>query len=92
MSAAIILVQRLEDKGEESADAYRELARLEVELAKIFPPNLIEGQIARKGAVFAALKAGDRKLAKELVGIYLDEEDVVDSVRMAIEKMLQGDY
>lgn len=89
VSAAIIRAERLEDDGEDAVEAYREVFRCEMSLVDIYTPDSVEGQIARRGAVSAALKSANRELAEELAKKYLNEEGVVASVRIGISELLQ---
>jgi hypothetical protein len=85
VSSAIWRAEQLEELGlDASAMAWLEVSRLEEQLARIKPAKDQEGRIARRGAVRAALKAGDLARAEELA-----EGFVEDGVSGALRKELR---
>jgi len=75
VTSAIWRAQQLEAFGVGSASqAWAEVSSVEEELAKRFPISQGEGRIARRGAVRAALKAGDYTRAQELADCYANEK------------------
>ena len=92
VSSAIWRAERLDELGLEAAcSAWKEVSRLEEELARITPVNEAEGRIARRGAVRAALKAGNNVKAKELVELYTAERGAPKALRLDFGKMLEAD-
>lgn len=74
VSSAIWRAERLEDQGSSScAQAWAEVSQLEEQLAGVFPPSEPEGVIARRGAVRAALKAGEHGRATALADRFARE-------------------
>ena len=71
--------------------AWAEVSSIEEELAKAFPASDVQGKIARRGAVRAALKAGDPDRAHALANTYLAEETAPESLKTDLrEILLQG--
>ena len=92
VSSAIWRAEQLDDSGLETArSAWSEVSRWEEELAKIIPAKEVEGRIARRGAVRAALKAKDPARAQELVERYLAEDGIPKSLRTELRQMLEED-
>lgn len=90
VSGAIWRAEQLEEHGLGSASlAWAEVSQLEEELAKALPLGEPEGRIARRGAVSAALKAGDYVRAQDLADRYTAEAP--KSLRTALRKMLEAD-
>ena len=75
VTEAIERAQALEDAGDVDACrlAYREVSIIEEAIAAERPSSTIQGDVARCGAVSAALKSGDDARARELARRYLDE-------------------
>lgn len=74
VTEAIIKAERLDDSGDpEAQSAYAEVSVIEEQLAGLLPNSSFEGQIARRGAVRAAIKAGDIERAESLVDTFLGE-------------------
>jgi hypothetical protein len=91
VSGAIWRAEQLETRGiHPAAQAWAEVSSLEEELAKALPVAESEGRIARRGAVRAALKAGDYARAHELADGYLAEE-APRSLKTALGKILEED-
>jgi hypothetical protein len=91
VSGSIWRAEQLETHGVRPASqAWAEVSSLEEELAKAFPVAEAEGRIARRGAVRAALKAGDYGRAHDLADGYLAEE-APKSLKTALRKILEED-
>jgi len=91
VSGAIWRAEQLETHGVRPASqAWAEVCSLEEELAKALPVAEAEGRIARRGAVRAALKAGDYARAHALADGYLAEE-APRSLKTALRKILEED-
>ena len=73
VTEAILRAETLEDQGPsaEMREAYLTVSFLEEEIAEATPPFGLEGVIARRGAVRAALKAGVPMRARDLAEHYL---------------------
>jgi hypothetical protein len=92
VSGAIWRAEQLEAHGiRPASQAWAEVASLEEELAKALPVSESEGRIARRGAVRAALKAGDYARAHGLADRYLAEEAAPTSLTTALRKILEDD-
>ena len=92
VSGAIWRAEQLENHGIRSAaQAWAEVSSLEEELAKVLPASESEGRISRRGAVRAALKAGDYARAHALTDGYLSEDDAPRSLKTALRKILEDD-
>ena len=59
VTGAILRAERVPAGSTEAEEAFREVGRLEESIASITPPEELEGEIARLGAVTAALSAAD---------------------------------
>ncbi len=71
----------------EAQHAFREVADLEEEIATIAGAGVVEGDIARLGAVTAAMSAGEPLRAIQLGGRYLADE-LSDSARAKLEELV----
>jgi len=92
VSGAIWRAEQLEGHGiRPASQAWVEVSSLEEELAKVFPVSESEGRIARRGAVRAALKAGDYTRAIALAEGYLAEEAAPKSLKAALREILEED-
>jgi len=92
VTGAIWRAEQLEAHGIRSASqAWAEVSSLEEELAKALPVSESEGRIARRGAVRAALKAGDYARAHTLSEGYVAEEAAPKSLKTALRKILEED-
>lgn len=92
VTGAIWRAEQLEDQGIISAPlAWAEVSSLEEELAAVLPVVQPEGRIARRGAVRAALKAGDYPRAQALAERYLAEAEAPASLQTALGEMLKED-
>ena len=90
VSGAKERAEQLGEHREASSDAWEEVSVLEEGLAIALPISEPEGRIARRGAVRAALKAGDHARARLLTQRYLAEE-APDSLRATLREMLEAD-
>ena len=54
-------------------NAQRELSLIEEEIAKLTLPNSVEGHVARKGAIRAAIEGRSEQRAKELFDLFSGE-------------------
>lgn len=92
VTSAIWRAEQLEEHGIDSASlAWAEVSALEEELAKALPASQPEGRIARRGAVRAALKAGDFARAQALAESYLAEKDATRTLRASLRQLLEED-
>jgi hypothetical protein len=92
VSGAIWRAEQLEAHGiRPVSQAWAEVSSLEEELAKALPVSESEGRIARRGAVRAALKAGDYSRAQALAEDYVAEETAPRSLKAALRKILEED-
>lgn len=92
VTSAIWRAQQLEKLGIGSASqAWAEVSSVEEELAKTIPTSQGEGRIARRGAVRAALKAGDYTRAQELSDSYANEKGASNALKTALREMLSED-
>jgi len=92
VSGAIWRAEQLEAHGIGSASqAWSEVSSLEEELAKMLPAPESEGRIARRGAVRAALKAGDYARAHALAESYAAEGAAPESLKAGLHKILEED-
>lgn len=69
--------------------AYLEVSELEDQIAKILPAGDPEGAVARRGAVRAAVTAGDILRAETLVSEYLDRGDVPDQLEHELDELIE---
>jgi hypothetical protein len=92
VSGAIWRAEQLEAHGIRPVlQAWAEVSSLEEELAKALPVSESEGRIARRGAVRAALKAGDYARAHALAEAYVADETAPRSLKAALRKILEED-
>lgn len=73
VTAAILRAERLPEGSDQAQAAFREVGRIEESIAALMPADDLEGEIARLGAVTAALSAGEPLRALWLVDRYLAE-------------------
>lgn len=64
---------------------------MEVSSIEAIPVSEPEGRIARRGAVRAALKAGDFSRAHALADAYIAAEVAPNSLKTALRKILEDD-
>ncbi len=67
--------------------AYRRVSEIEAEIAELIPVDLLEGAVARMGAVRAAVNAGDMARASELVEKYV-AAGISDTLKNALRALL----
>jgi hypothetical protein len=80
--------QELDALGIQPAPAWREVSVLEEELAKALPSSEFEGQIARRGAVRAALKAREYARAQSLCDAYLADAGAPTFLKTGLQEIL----
>ena len=91
VTGAIWRAEQLEAHGMRSSSlAWAEVSSLEESLAKLFPASNSEGRIARRGAVRAALKAGDHARAQALAENYV-KKAAPAPLKKALREMLDED-
>jgi hypothetical protein len=73
VTEAILRAERLPGGSDQAQEAFREVGRIEESIADLMPANDLEGEIARLGAVTAALSAAEPLRALLLVDRYLAE-------------------
>jgi hypothetical protein len=71
VTSAILRAEALDPGSWAAERAFREVADLEEEIAAIAGANVVEGEVARLGAVTASLSAGDLVRAVQLAERYL---------------------
>jgi hypothetical protein len=92
VTSAIWRAEQLAAAGLPSAyQAWHEVSSIEEELAKVLPACDSEGRIARRGAVRAALKAGDYDRAHRLTESYVTEHGATKALKSALKQMLAED-
>jgi len=91
VSSAIWRAEQLDELDIDSPSAWFEVSKLEEELANVLPVSEAEGRIARRGAIRAALKAGDHVRAQDLVQRFAAEEGVPRRLCAELRKMLNAD-
>jgi len=92
VSGAIWRAEQLENHGIQAASqAWAEVSSLEEELSKAVSISESEGRIARRGAVRAALKAGDYTRAHTLADRYLAEAGTPRSFKTELRRILKED-
>ncbi|MES1244916.1 MAG: hypothetical protein ABUT39_25130 [Acidobacteriota bacterium] len=91
VTSAIWRAEQLDEQSISSALAWAEVSSLEEKLAKAIPGSQPEGRIARRGAVRAALKAGDIERARALVERYVAEKDATRALKTALRQLLDDD-
>lgn len=73
VTEAILRAERLPEGSDEAQAAFREVGRIEEAIADSTPAHDLEGEIARLGAITAALSAAEPLRALWLVDRYLAE-------------------
>jgi hypothetical protein len=90
VSGAIWRAEQAEEHGPgDAADEWADVSSLEEKLASVIPVSAPEGRIARRGAVLAALKAGDYKRGQSLAELYLAEEGAPPSLRESLQEIVE---
>ena len=87
VTEAILRAESLEDGTAEAAAVHLEVSQLEQQIAHEFPPSHPEGAIARRGAVRAALAAGDHRRAEHLAELYLAEPEAPPELVRTIQEL-----
>jgi hypothetical protein len=91
ISEAIRKAESLEDAGDAGVyQAYLEVSELEDMIAGLIPLSEPEGALARRGALRAALVAGDLQRARELRGRYEAEEGVTTGFRRELAEVWEA--
>jgi len=67
VTTALLEAEEIERRGEDAQRAYLKVAMVEAEIAAATTPDTLEGQLARLGAIRAALKAGRVAIALAFV-------------------------
>lgn len=88
VTTAIVHAERIPAGTPEARSAFRHVSVLEESIARITEPRSVQGEIARCGAVTAALSAGESLRVHELVKRY-QAEDVRDEIRSRLEELLK---
>ncbi|MBM3459636.1 MAG: hypothetical protein FJX77_14030 [Armatimonadetes bacterium] len=92
VSVAIRRAEVLAEEGDPGTPAaWREVRLYEELLSRITAPTTVEGGVARVGAVYAALAAGDRLDAEELAEKYR-AEGLTDERRARLDTILTEDF
>jgi len=73
VTEAIVRAERLPAGSFDAWAAFHEVSELEESIARIAPPDHLEGEIARLGAVTAALSADEPLRALQLAAEFLTE-------------------
>jgi len=73
VTTAILAAERTKSGTEAERVAYVRVSDLEEQIADILPARTLEGDIARRGAIRAAIMAGDRPRARGLFDHYMKE-------------------
>jgi hypothetical protein len=89
VTEAIWRAEELEALGiRPASSAWKEVSKIEEQLAQAFPLSEAQGRIARRGAVDAALKAGDYDRAQALTDAYLADESAPASLKAGLHEIL----
>ena len=89
VTGAIWRAEDLESRGIPSVSAWAEVSSIEEDLAKAHAVSGTQGRIARRGALRAALKAGDFTRAYALADRYLAEDNAPDSLKAELREILE---
>lgn len=90
VTEAIWRAEELEAIGiRPASSAWKDVSRIEEQLATALPVSEAQGRIARRGAVDAALKAGDYDRAQALADAYIAEEAAPVSLKNALREILE---
>ena len=76
----------------ELESAARKVAFLENRIAELTAPTSIEGRIARRGAVRAAINSNDDALARKLALCYLEEDGIDEELSNQLKEMIDKHY
>jgi hypothetical protein len=74
VTEAILRAERLPPGSDAAQRAFREVGVVEESIASLVPADDLEGEIARRGAVMAALSAADPLRALSLLDRFLAED------------------
>jgi hypothetical protein len=85
---AILRAESLPPCSWDAQALFREVSEIEEAIAAIVGAKDVEGEIARLGAVSAALSAGEALRAMQLAVLYL-RDDLSDSSRSKLEELLK---
>jgi hypothetical protein len=86
---AIVRAESLPAGSREAWEAFRDVSALEESIATLVPPDDLEGEIARLGAVTAALSAGEPLRALQLAERFLAENlapEIAGKLRQLVEE------
>jgi hypothetical protein len=84
---AIVRAESLPTGSRDAWEAFHEVSVLEESIAKLVPPDDLEGEIARLGAVTAALSAGEPLRALQLAERFLGESlahEIAEKLRQLV--------
>jgi hypothetical protein len=84
VTSAIIRAESLPAGSRDAWEAFHEVSALEEAIAALVKPDDIEGELARLGAVTAALSAGEPRRARQLTERFLAESvppEIADKLR-----------
>ncbi len=82
VTEAIILAERIPDQeSPEAKQAHLRVSDIEFKISKVTEPNSVEGMIARRGSVTAAISARDFPRARLFISAFLRESGTPDSLR-----------
>ena len=88
VTEAIRKAETLKDLGAPgAAAAFLDVSLLEEKIAETLPPTDPEGAVARRGAVRAALSAGEFGRARQLVERYLTDAEIDEALRSNLVDM-----
>jgi pyruvate-formate lyase-activating enzyme len=85
---AIVRAEILPAGSRDAWEAFHEVSALEESISTLVPPDDIEGEIARLGAVIAALSAGEPLRALQLADRFLAENlapEVAEKLRQLVK-------
>lgn len=86
---AIWQAEDLEARGLSATQAWAEVSSIEEQLAKAFPVSDLQGRIARRGAVRAALKSRDYARGQALADAYIADDAAPESLKAALRQILE---
>jgi hypothetical protein len=89
VTSAILVAERTKPGSDAWRTAYARVADFEEQIADILPAGTLEGDIARRGSVGAAVMSGDRPRARGLFDHYL-REGMSPELAAALEKTIDG--
>jgi pyruvate-formate lyase-activating enzyme len=86
---AIVRAESLPAGSRDSWEAFHDVSALEESIATLVPPDDLEGEIARLGAVTAALSAGEPLRALQLAERFLTESlapEIAEKLRQLVKE------